>query len=251
MMRTSGRNGKVMPMPKTMKAFTVLAAVMLMLLAASPARAALPEISLDTFAPGIGVGVISNLKLQAEKDGKGYHGPAAWNGHELAVCVRMENGGVATAMLRGMQDNALTDMFIAEMSARSMLPVLMESDGVKVDFMREAFDRGMDKEQCRRSAEEAMGRWTSDGKKAFSILFLPEKVFWQAGADARSLPKAPLDEILRNSLGFDSNLVPQDEKMAFGLFLDRGDGSIVFRIGSVENAGSLLEYWNGQRAEKP
>ncbi len=236
---------------KTMKTFTVFATVVVMLLTASPARSALPEISLDTFAPGIGEGVISNLKLQAEEGRKGYHGPVAWNGHELNVCVRMEDGRVAAAMLRGMQDNALMGMFIAEMSERNMVPALMDNDGIKVDFMREAFDKDMDKEQCRRFAVEAMGRWASDGKKAFGILFLPERVFWQAGADVRALPKASLDEILRNSLGFDPNLVPQDEKMAFGLFLDRGDRNIVFRIGSVENAGSLLEYWNGQRAEKP
>jgi hypothetical protein len=240
-----------MSISQTIKACAAFAAACLMLSPASPARAGLPEVSLDIFAPGMGAGVISVLELQAREGGEELHGPVAWSGHELAASVRMEDGRVAAAMLRGMQDNALMGMFIAEMSERNMVPALMESDGIKVDFMREAFDKGMDNEQCRRFAVEAMGRWASDGKKAFGILFLPERVFWQSGADVRALPKAPLDEILRNSLGFDPNLVPQDEKMAFGLFLDRGDRNIVFRIGSVENAGSLLEYWNGQRAEKP
>ena len=96
-----------------------------------------------------------------------------------------------------------------------------------------------------------MGRWASQGKEAFGILFLPERVFQQTAAGMRGRPEAPLEEILRDSLGFDPNLVPQDEKMAFVLFLDRRDGSLAFRIGSVERPGNLLENWNGQRAEKP
>ncbi|MGX8719302.1 MAG: hypothetical protein ACQGQP_09390, partial [Desulfovibrio sp.] len=230
---------------------TAFAAVCLMLSPASPARAGLPEVSLDIFAPGMGAGVISVLELQAREGGEELHGPVAWSGHELAASVRMEDGRVAAAMLRGTQDGALIGMFMAEMAERNMLPALMESDGSRSDLMREAFDKGMDKDQCRRYAEEAMGRWASQGKEAFGILFLPERVFLQAAAGMRGRPEAPLEEILRDSLGFDPNLVPQDEKMAFVLFLDRRDGSLAFRIGSVERPGNLLENWNGQRAEKP
>ncbi|MBO6001915.1 MAG: hypothetical protein J6P53_00295 [Mailhella sp.] len=236
---------------KTIKAFTAFAAVFLMLSSASTARDGLPEVSLDIFAQGMGSGVISVLQLQAEDGGKELRGPVSWNGHELAAGVRMEDGRVASAMLKGMQDDALTGRFMTEMAERNMLPALVESDGARSDLMREAFDKGMDKEQCRRYAEEAMGRWASQGKKAFGILFLPEEVFMQAAADMRGLPGAPLEEIIRHSLGFDPNLVPQSEKMAFGLFLDRADGSLALRIGSVEHPGSLLENWNGQRAEKP
>ena len=222
-----------------------------MLSPASPARAGLPEVSLDIFAPGMGAGVISVLELQAREGGEELHGPVAWSGHELAASVRMEDGRVAAAMLRGTQDGALIGMFMAEMAERNMLPALMESDGSRSDLMREAFDMGMDKDQCRRSAAGAMERWASQGKEAFGILFLPERVFLQAAAGMRGRPEAPLEEILRDSLGFDPNLVPQDEKMAFVLFLDRRDGSLAFRIGSVERPGNLLENWNGQRAEKP
>ncbi len=222
-----------------------------MLSPASPARAGLPEVSLDILAPGMGAGVISVLELQAREGVEELHGPVTWIGHELAASVRMEDDRVASAMLRGTQDDALTGKLMAEMAERNMLPALMESDGSRSDLMREAFDKGMDKDQCRRYAEEAMGRWASQGKEAFGILFLPERVFLQAAAGMRGRPEAPLEEILRDSLGFDPNLVPQDEKMAFVLFLDRRDGSLAFRIGSVERPGNLLENWNGQRAEKP
>ncbi len=229
-----------MHVQKTIKMFVGCAAVVWQLAAASPAWAELPEISLDTFAPGIGSDVISLLNLQAKEGSKELLGPVAWDGHELAVCVRMEEDKVAATLLQGAQDNGLKDMFTAEMSKRDMLPAMIVSDGVKTDLMRKVLDNDISFGLCGGYAEDVMRTWAADGKKELRILYLPKKLFLEVGFAMHDSPEVVLNEAVTYSLGFDPNLVPIEERMAFGLILSREDDKLGIYICPVQLAGTFL-----------
>ena len=198
-----------------------------------PAQAELPAVTLDTFTPGSRANSLASLKLRKQDAGKALHGSVAWDGSELTADVRLEKEIVKSALLRGNQDNGLIGMFIGEMSERNMVPTLLASDDVKVNFLREAAEKGKDPDYCRESTVEAMGTWAGDGKKLLTVLFLPEKAFLSARAAFKESPAARLQDILK----------PHGKDRVYALTLTRDDDRLAFFIGVLENANDYLKGW--------
>ncbi|MBQ1331248.1 MAG: hypothetical protein IIY31_06370 [Desulfovibrio sp.] len=186
---------------------------------ASPALAALPEASLDSFVPGAGVDTLAPLKLKAGGAGTSLQGKVAWDGYRLDALVRTGQGRIRSASLKGALDNGLMGMILSAMEEKGFVPVAMACDGTS--------------EQNREAAVEAMAQWADGGTQDLHLLFLPEKAFQRAKAASKANPKAQLGALLKPCAG----------EKAYGLALFRRDDSFTVYIGTVEDVGRSLKLW--------
>lgn len=198
-----------------------------------PAQAGAPAVTLDTFAPGLSVNSLAQLKLREQNGGKTLHGTVAWDGSELIANVRVDKKRIKSALLKGNQENGLIGMFISEMSERNMVPSLLVSDALKVNFLYEAAEKGKHADYCREYTVEVMGTWAGDGKNLLMVLFLPEKVFRSAGAALKASADARLQDILK----------PYGKDKVYALTLTREDDRLAFFIGDLENSEEYLKRW--------
>ncbi len=225
----------------TMAGALLLAAVLLAAGWAMPAFAGAPEVSLDIFAPGTDAAAVSLLDLHAAEDGSACRGAVTLYGHGFEAAVRMEGGAVASAVLRAGLSSGPAGMFLADMDERQMIPCLLQHDGTAVSLLHKAVLENWDVERCRACAREELERWTRGGRGEFRLAFLPQRAFFGAVKVLTGDAGAPMDDVMRCSLGFDPNLVPHEERTAYGLALSRRDSSLALTVCAVQRAGA---FWD-------
>ena len=192
--------------------------------AATPVQA-VPEATPDSFTPGARVDTLAPLKLKAKVAGKALEGTVVWDGSKIAASVRTEQGRIRDASLKGELTIGNMGMFLSWRESKGLVPVAAENDGAVSSLL----DRTPD--ESTEEAVNAIGAWADSGKKALRLLFLPQKAFKDACAQARAKPKAPLGAILK----------PYAGEMGCSLTLFRKDDSFVLHMGTVETVGGWLK----------
>ncbi len=210
-----------------------MAAVLLTFFGGTPAQAGFPEITLKTFTPGTTVQSLAALKLRPKAEGTSLSGTVAWDGYELTATVHKDKDRIRSARLEGSQNNGLIGMYVGELSEMNMVPALLVSDDLRVNFMRVAAEKGKNAEECAEESMEAMNNWAGDGQRILTLLFLPEKVFKSGCAAYKASSKATLGDIL----------APHGKDVFYVLTLTRSNDRLAFVIGTLKNAGEYVTNW--------